>query len=212
MIIELKDGKFQTLERKYGVIYADPPWQFNNKNTGGSMKSGSANQYDVMSLADICELPVQDICKPDCFLFMWWVASMPIEALAVVDAWGFELKTMTAFSWIKKTVNGKDHFGMGHYTRQQQEKVLVAGRGCVDVIDSDNVLIARRGKAKVHDHSVRQNVRAPVGRHSEKPDEVRHRIDRISNMDNSIELFARKDPGMNWDCFGNEIQMRFEDV
>lgn len=196
MIIELKDGKFQTVERKYGVIYADPPWQFNNKNTGGSMKSGSANQYDVMSLADICELPVQEICKPDCFLFMWWVASMPIEALAVVDAWGFELKTMTAFSWIKKTVNGKDHFGMGHYTRQQQE----------------HCLIARRGKPKVHVRNTRQNIRAKIGEHSAKPLCVYDKIDAISNYDNSLELFARIDRGENWDCFGNEIQMRFEDV
>ena len=196
MIVELKDGKFETCHRQYGVIYADPPWQFSNKNTGGSMKSGSANQYSVMSINDICELPVKEICNDDCFLFMWWVASMPMEAIAVVDAWGFELKTMTAFSWIKKTVNGKDHFGMGHYTRQQQE----------------HCLIARRGKPKVHDHSVRQNIRGVIRLHSEKPLTVYDKIDAISNCDNSLEMFARHDRGENWDCFGDEIQMRFKDV
>ena len=31
--------------KKYEIIYADPPWQFKNKKTGGSMKSGAAHHY-----------------------------------------------------------------------------------------------------------------------------------------------------------------------
>jgi hypothetical protein len=50
---------------KYNVIYADPPWTFNNKNTGGSFKSGAANKYKVMTLEDIILLPIDAITKND---------------------------------------------------------------------------------------------------------------------------------------------------
>ena len=88
--------------KKYDIIYADPPWKFNNKNTGGSMNSGSANKYDVMDLKDICNLRINKITNDNCILFMWWVASMPTEALEVVKAWGFTLKTMTGLRGLKQ--------------------------------------------------------------------------------------------------------------
>lgn len=47
--------------KKYNIILCDPPWVFKDKNTGCSMKSGSAAHYKVMTLKDICELPVQKI-------------------------------------------------------------------------------------------------------------------------------------------------------
>ena len=173
---------------KYNIIYADPPWKFRNTNTGGSMKSGAANQYGTMSLEAIKRLPIASISEPDCFLFLWWVASMPLEAIEVVDAWGFQLKTMTAFSWIKKTKKWKDFFGMGFYTRQQQE----------------HCLIAIKGRPKVLSHSVRQNVRERNVKHSRKPDTVRQCIVELCGDLPRIELFAREKV-IGWDSWGDEI-------
>ena len=115
--------------KKYNIIYADPPWLFSNKRTGGSMKSGASQKYKVMTVEEICELDVKSICEDDCVLFMWWVGSMPLEAISVMFSWGFELKTMTGFTWIKKTKNWKDFFGMGFWTRQQAESCLIATKG-----------------------------------------------------------------------------------
>ena len=152
------------------------------------MTSGAATQYGVMSVNDICNLPVDNISSPEGFLFMWWVASMPREALRVVDAWGFKLKTMTAFSWIKQTLHGKDFFGMGYYTRQQQEHCLIATKGSPQVLS----------------HSVRQNVRRENTLHSRKPDIVRDSIIELAGDLPRIELFAREET-QGWDAWGDEL-------
>jgi N6-adenosine-specific RNA methylase IME4/ribosomal protein S27AE len=184
----IQESEWKSLDKKYNIIYADPPWKFNNKNTGGSMSSGAANQYPVMKLEDIINLSVKEIADENCILFMWWVASMPEEALKVVKAWGFTLKTMTCFSWIKKTKNDKDFFGMGFYSRQQQE----------------HCLIAVKGKNKILDHSIRQNVRAVNELHSKKPGVVREQIVKMVGDNPRIELFAREKV-QGWDCWGNEV-------
>jgi N6-adenosine-specific RNA methylase IME4 len=177
------------MNKKYGVILADPPWKFNNKNTGGSMISGSAAHYDVMSLQDIMALPIKSMAADDCTLFMWWVASQPQEALDLVRAWGFELKTMTGFVWVKKTIHFKPFFGMGFQTRQ----------------GSENCLIATRGKPKRVSASVRAVVEARAGKHSEKPDVFHDKIVELMGDLPRVELFARR-PRDGWDSFGNEVE------
>jgi len=175
-------------EQKYNIIYVDPPWKFRNKNTGGNLKSGSAFHYDVMTLQDICNLPVQDITDNNCMLFMWWVASQPKEAIEVVASWGFTLKTMTGFNWVKKTKNWKEFFGMGFYTRQ----------------GSENCLIATKGKPKVYSHSVRSVFEAQNKKHSQKPFVTREKIVELAGDLPRIELFAR-DKVLGWDHWGLEV-------
>lgn len=179
--------------KKYQIIYADPGWQFDNKRTGGSMSSGSAQQYTVNSIQDICNLPVKEIADDNCMLFMWWVASQPQEALDVVKAWDFNLKTMTGFTWVKKTKHNKPWFGMGFQTRQ----------------GSENCLIAAKGNIKRISASVRAVVQArvPVDEnnkyiHSAKPAIFRDLIVELMGDLPRIELFSRNDaPG--WDHWGD---------
>lgn len=174
---------------KYKLIYADPPWQFNNKRTGGSMKSGAASHYTVTSTADLMALDIESIAADDCVLVMWWVGSMPQDALDLVEAWGFELKTMTGFVWNKLTKNGLPHFGMGHWTR--------AGSECA--------IIATRGKPKRLSGSVRSVGTYPVLKHSQKPGEFRDRCIELVGDVPRIELFARS-RSEGWDVFGNEVE------
>lgn len=105
------------MSKKYKIIYADPPWSFNSPNSGGTMISGASAKYKVMSIQDMCAMPIQDLADEDCVLFMWWVASQPEEALALVKAWGFKVKTMTGFNWVKETTKGNPYFSMGFWTR-----------------------------------------------------------------------------------------------
>lgn len=175
--------------KKYNIIYADPAWQFDNKNTGGSMNSSAESQYDVMSIEGLMELPVADIAADDCTLIMWWVGAMPQEAIDLVHAWGFTIKNMNGFVWRKLTKNNKPFFGMGFRTR--------AG--------SESAIIAVKGNPAVESHSVRAVREAPVGRHSEKPAEFRDDIVELCGDLPRIELFSRQRvPG--WDAWGNQIE------
>lgn len=172
----------------YELIYADPPWTFKDKCNAG--KRGASHKYNTMTVAELCALPISNLCAANCLLAMWWVAAMPHEALEVVDAWGFKLKTMTGFTWAKKTVNGRDHFGMGHWTRANAE----------------NCLIATKGKPKRKSASVRQLITAPVVEHSVKPVDARDRLVQLVGDVPRIELFARI-AGDGWDAFGNQVRI-----
>lgn len=169
----------------FQLIYADPPWQYRDRCNAG--KRGACHKYDVMDLGAIKALPVADIAADDCLLALWWVPPMPVEALEVVKAWGFTLKTMKGFTWHKLTKNGKSHFGMGHWTRANTE----------------DCLFAVRGKPRRVCAGVRQFIESPIGRHSEKPAEARDRLVNLMGDVPRIELFARSlTPG--WDSWGNE--------
>jgi N6-adenosine-specific RNA methylase IME4 len=184
--------------KKYNIIYADPAWSFKNKNTGGSMKSGSKDQYEIMSLNDIKNISVESICADDCVLFMWWVASQPIEALEVMFAWGFELKTMTGFTWVKKTKHWKDWFGMGFWTRMGTENMLIAVRG-------NPKRISAGIRQVINVNNFNESVECVCEKHSKKPKIFADRIVDLCGDLPRVELFAR-DKKNGWDVWGNEVE------
>lgn len=175
--------------RKYRVIYADPAWQFGNRNTGGTMKSAAEAKYTVTSLADMAALPVSWLADEHCLLIMWWVGAMPQEAIDLCKAWGFRLVNMNGFVWRKLTKTGIPFFGMGFATRAGSESALIGVRGKLGEL--------------IDDHSVRAVIEAPVGRHSEKPHAFREAIEKLCGDVPRIELFAR-DAAAGWDCWGNQ--------
>ena len=177
------------MTKKYNIIYADPPWQFNSVKSGGSMKSGAAAKYNVMSLEQLKALDVPALCEKDCVLIMWYVSSQPQEALDLVKAWGFTIKNMNAFIWRKLSTNLIPHFGMGYWTR--------GGAECA--------LLAVRGKPKSVCKSIRQVRDEPVGEHSEKPGIFRDDIVKLCGDLPRLEMFARTAPA-GWDVFGNEVE------
>lgn len=112
---------------KYTLIYADPPWFYRDKAADGNR--GAGFKYPVMNVLDICRLPVWDLAAEDCLLAMWWVPTQPVEALKVVEAWGFKLMTMKGFTWHKTNKHkGNSAIGMGHMTRANSEDCLFAVR------------------------------------------------------------------------------------
>lgn len=172
-------------DKKYQLIYADPGWAYRDKAKAGNR--GACCKYTVMGVEEIATLPVASIADKNCLLAMWWVMPQPVEALTVVKAWGFELKTMGGFTWHKTTKTGKSFFGMGHLSRANPECCL----------------FAVRGKPKRVDAGVRAFVEAPWRGHSAKPPEVRDRLVRLMGDVPRIELFARETvPG--WDNWGDE--------
>lgn len=173
------------------VLYADPPWRFQTWSETRQHKAAAVH-YPVMPLLDIASLPVSDIAADDAALFLWSVNSMLPHALALIEAWGFEYRTV-AFTWAKQTPTGKPwHFGLGYWTRQNTEQCL----------------LATRGKPKRLARDVPQLLVAPRRQHSRKPDEVYARIERLLGGP-YCELFARQEwPG--WaTAFSNEAS-KFE--
>jgi site-specific DNA-methyltransferase (adenine-specific) len=179
--------------RKYSIIYADPPWQFKNYSDRWHEKHPESKwvgrQYGLMSLADVCSLPVEQIAADDCVLMLWSTMPHLPDALKVIAAWGFTYKTV-AFTWVKQNKSGNGTFtGMGFWTRSNAEVCL----------------LATRGRPKRLSKSVRQVIISPVQRHSQKPAEVRQRIFELMGDLPRIELFARERVA-GWDAWGDEVK------
>jgi MT-A70 protein len=79
-------------DRRYAVLYADPPWHFEVYNEESGIERAAGNHYPTMELAEICALPVADIATDDAILFMWTTAPHLGESFEVLEAWGFEYK------------------------------------------------------------------------------------------------------------------------
>lgn len=175
-------------EKKYDIIYADPPWAYHD-TLGGNAKMG-AMPYPTMTNEEICAMPIGNkIAKKDSILFMWGTMPKLQEALDVIKAWGFKYKTC-AFCWVKQNPkSGGIYAGLGRWVQGNAELCLLATKGHPHRISK----------------SVKQIVMAPRGRHSAKPSEVRDRIVQLMGEDTErIELFAR-DYADGWDCWGNEV-------
>ena len=173
----------------YGLIYADPNWLFRTYSEKGEGKSPQAH-YPCDSLEDIARLPVAKLAAPDCALVMWATAPMLLDALAVMECWGFDFKT--AGAWAKRSRADKAwQFGGGHILRSAAEFFL----------------IGTRGKPETRSNSVRNLIVAPVREHSRKPEEGWQMCEQLY-AGPYVELFART-RRRGWDSWGNETD-KFE--
>ena len=183
----MKENIFTT-DKKYKVIYADPPWTFTvwSKKGGGR---GAERHYPTMAKEDIQRLPIKRIAADDSVLFLWVTAPNLIEGIELISAWGYTYKTV-AFTWVKQNRKSDGLFtGMGYYTRSNAEFCLLGTRGKI---------LERRS------HLVSSVVLSHVEEHSKKPNEVRKRIIELFGDIPRIELFARQYAD-GWDCWGNEV-------
>ena len=167
-----------TTDKKYRVIYADPPWSYNDKQDT-EMLGGAVKHYSTMPLEDICALPVP--AADDAVLFLWVTSPMLEDCFKVINAWGFKYKS--SFVWDKIAHN------MGHYNSVRHEFLLIATRGsCTPDVPRllDSVISIERTE------------------HSRKPGEFRDMIDMLYPVGNRLELFAREAPE-GWDVWGDMV-------
>jgi N6-adenosine-specific RNA methylase IME4 len=177
------------------VISVDVPAHYTTYSGKGKQRSAE-RYYDTMPVAELVAMApvIQALAGKDCALLYWTSGPHDPEAHEVIKAWGFEYKTWEFF-WVKTTKNAKAitlageglHWGGGYSTRANVEVVLLATRGS-----------PLRLAADVH-----QVIIAPVGAHSEKPDETYRRIERLFPGP-YLELFARA-PREGWTVWGNEL-------
>ncbi|HUS51744.1 MAG TPA: MT-A70 family methyltransferase [Candidatus Paceibacterota bacterium] len=177
--------------KKYKIIYADPPWKYETwtelKTEKLRKKCGSLC-YDSMSIKDICDLPINKIADEECILFLWITMPKLNEVFKVIESWGFIYKTV-AFTWVKTNKKkGNIYSGLGHWTLANPELCL----------------LCTHKKFPKRINLVKQLVFAPKGIHSRKPEIIRNKIVELVGDLPRIELFARERVE-GWDAWGNEV-------
>lgn len=185
MIVESLDSE-NSLQGKYKVIYADPPWDFKSWSEKGEGKSAQ-NHYNCMTMDKIIALPVGNITQDNAIMFMWATDPLLPQQIHVMEQWGFCYRTM-GFVWIKMNTKRPTPFiGLGYYTRSNPEYVLIGVKGSVG-----------RPKNKI----VSEVIMSPIREHSRKPDHINGLIETMYDGP-YLEMFARTErPG--WDSFGNQ--------
>lgn len=171
----------------FRTVVADPPWP---SNIGGSWeakhdKARPQNQYDTLSVDEICDLPVPS--ADQAHLYLWITAQRVDWAYRVARAWGFG--PIILWTWAKPGL------GVGRFR-----------------CNTEHVLVARKGSR--HGNPFGQGGRHaqatpgtwfewPRGAHSEKPDEMYLIVEDLSPTPR-LELFARE-PRDGWTTWGKEV-------
>lgn len=175
-------------DKKYSIIYADPPWAYKQGNNHPRWAGDALKHYPTMDIETIKALPVGHLADKDCILYLWATFPNIQLALDTIKAWGFKYKTV-GFTWVKlNKKNKKPFFGIGYYTKSNAEICL----------------IATRGKTWKLTNSISSVLLEPIEGHSKKPDKVRDLIVQLSGNLPRIELFARQRAD-GWDAWGNEV-------
>jgi N6-adenosine-specific RNA methylase IME4 len=175
------------VQKKYKIIYADPPWEVmagskQSRKDGDSQKSLNL-QYPTMSLEQIKLLPIRSLKEKDSVLFIWTINKYLEESYSVARAWGFNPSTMLVWD---KTPKG-------------------IGLGGTFTLATEYLLFCRSGTVKAKQRVKGNHWHLPREKHSKKPDFFRNMIVETFGDLPRIELFARtKTDG--WDVFGNEVE------
>lgn len=176
---------------RFNILYVDPPWKYRNDGSRGKLKGAVSKQYNSLSIEDLKKLHIDKITEKNCILYLWVTNPFIREGLELLDAWGFEYKTM--LTWVKKS------YGLGYYYRSKTEHILLGIKGQVKAFRSTRTNII---------HSQKK-----VYRHSEKPEVVRDLIDELDVITHpkKLEIFARRnhhtfiDDKSSWTFIGNEV-------
>lgn len=148
---QLPAGPFQ-------VIVADPPWRY---------ESGGDLPYPTMDLQEIKALPVAQIAAEDSILWLWTTNTHLRVAFDVVDAWGFEYKSL--LTWVK------DRMGTGDWLRGRSEHCMLAARGKPVFLNGAETTVLTAARRE----------------HSRKPEEFYLLVEAIC-PGAKVELFARQ--------------------
>lgn len=171
-------------EKKYGLIYADPPWEY---DTAQSTKPVDKH-YPVLNKQELCWFgdKVKEITDDNCTLLMWTTTGRLNWAFPVMEAWGFKYKTSMVWDKVK--------YNMGYYFSARHEILLIGGQG-ISVPDRQD-LVSSIDSVQVIEKT----------KHSKKPEAIRAIIESLWPDRKKIELFCPIEKEIEgWDRWGIEI-------
>ena len=214
--------------QKFKIIYADPPWQYQDKCKAGDR--GAEFNYPCTGLSELKKLPIQNLADKDAVLVMWVTWPMLSDALELINAWGFEYKSC-GFVWIKRNKNYWQNLALKMRVLFRKsatasdidtqavrdimtEKEFMMGMGAAGTrANTEFCLLAKRGKmsrltggiSQLFESDPETIIEPHSGRHSEKPDGIRKRIVELFGDQPRIELFSRHQVA-GWDRWGNDAE------
>jgi len=196
------------VDKKYQIIYADPPWNFKTYSEKGKEKKSADCHYKCMKINDIYNLPVSKIADDNCILFLWVTFPLLKEGLKTIEKWGFTYKTC-GFNWVKRNKKADTYFwGLGYWTRSNSELCLIGTKGKPKRVSKSVHQICETIEDYIDEYEFPTQIcNERIMQHSKKPDEVRNRIVELCGDLPRVELFARQRYD-GWDCIGNEIDGR----
>ena len=173
------------MEKKYQIIYADPPW----KQLKGGLRKCRPSQnrvldYKTMELSDIKKIIESVPKEPNHVIFLWTIDKFLHEAEALLS----DYKLHARIIWDKE--NG---VAPAFTVRYSHEYLLWLYHGKFIQVDPK-----WRGKYTTV-------LREPSTIHSRKPVVVRNMINNLFPTGNRIELFAREKTE-GWDVWGDEVE------
>lgn len=168
--------------KKYQIIYADPPWQVTFSKRSVRPKQIEL-PYKIMSLEEICELPVRRLIDPKgCHLFLWTTHTWLPSAFKVMEEWGF--KYHCCLTWDKG-------YGFTPFSFMLSTEFCLYGQVKGSWLRPQRIGL----KTLIHEHPTK---------HSRKPNAMRDLIVEFCGDLPRIELFARERVE-GWDAWGDEI-------
>lgn len=163
----------------FRVIVADPPWSY-EKRAGDGTQRGQTS-YPTMTIEALRALPIGGLAAEDAILWLWTTNAHMPEAFTLLDAWGFEHKTV--LTWVK------DRMGTGDWLRGQTEHCLMAVKGKpVTLLTNQTTVLL-----------------APVREHSTKPAPFYEMVEALC-PGSKVELFARGPVRPGWVAWGAEAE------
>ena len=190
----IADFRAFTAGKRYRTIYADPPWQFQNRTGKVAPEHKRLSRYSTMTVPEICRLPVAEAADEKSHLYLWVPNALLPEGLEVMRAWGFAYKTNIIWEKVRKD-GMPDGRGVGFYFRNVTEILLFGIRG-----EKNRTLDPGRSQVNL--------LRAIKREHSRKPDEFISLIERCSPAP-FLEMFARGSR-RDWDMWGNQATEDYE--
>jgi len=183
-----EDFRQEVGARKFATVLADPPWRFQNKTGKVAPEHKRLARYPTLTLAEIEDLPVQDVVEATAHLYLWVPNALLPEGLQVMQSWGFRYKTNLIWYKVRQD-GGPDRRGVGFYFRNVTEMLLFGVRGkhartLAPGRSQENIILSRKRE------------------HSRKPDE-QYPIIEACSPGPFLELFARG-ARQGWFTWGNQ--------
>jgi N6-adenosine-specific RNA methylase IME4 len=175
----IETQEIKPLNGEYDVIYCDPPWKYDFAETENR---AIENHYPTMELEDIKNIKVPS--AENSVLFLWATAPKLIEALEVMNAWGYAYKTQSV--WDKELI------GSGYWFRGQHEILLVGVKGKFSPPIPEN-----------RESSVYREKRT---QHSKKPTHYYEWIEKAFPNQRYLEMFSRNTFNEKWSVWGNQSE------
>jgi N6-adenosine-specific RNA methylase IME4 len=184
---ELGAKQLAAPDGKFGVIVEDFEWDHITWSERGRDRAAE-NHYpvsrDAHSAAEIVERTKDRFAHAaeDCVCFMWSTLQHAAIAMDVLRLRGFEYRSQ--YAW------GKDKIGLGYWSREKHEVLLIGVKGNIDCpapgTQWDSLIMAPRGE------------------HSAKPECFLEMIEQYFPTLPKIELNRRGAARPGWAAWGNE--------